>query len=43
MGGMLGAIPLGAFMLGTAAAPAAVFNASWAANANAIVQKERMP
>ena len=29
MGGIIGAIPLGAFVLGAAAAPAAVFNAGW--------------
>ena len=43
MGGLLGAVPLGAFVLGAAAAPAAVFNASWAANVNAVVQTGRTP
>ena len=42
MGGILGAVPLGAFVLGAAAAPAAVFNAGWAVNSNIVVQPGRI-
>ena len=42
MGGILGAIPLGAFVLGAAAVPAIPFNASWAVNANVVIQAGRI-
>ena len=42
MGGILGAVPLGAFILGAAAAPVAVVNAGWAINSNVVVQPGRI-
>ena len=42
MGGLLGAIPLGAFVLGAAAVPAIPFQPAWAANVNAVVQATRI-